>query len=58
MENEEVNKFIQSFGILSEAMYILYSQLLQAGFDDGLALYFTNEFMIYTLSKSSSETTL
>lgn len=58
MENKEVNKFIQSFGILSEAMYILYSQLLQAGFDDGLELYFTNEFMIYTLSKSSSETTL
>lgn len=52
-----MNKLIQSFGILSEAMYILYSQLLEAGFDDGMAIYFTNEFMIYTLSKSSSETT-
>lgn len=54
MDNQ-MNNYIQSMGILAESMFILYSQLIEAGFDDSQAMFFTNEFMLSTIARPISE---
>ena len=50
-----MNNYIQSMGILAESMFILYSQLIEAGFDDSQAMFFTNEFMLSTITRPANE---
>lgn len=45
MNNEHTEKFINSLKATSEALYILYSSLIEQGFKETEAIYLTGEYL-------------